>query len=300
MLSRVSRLSPRTLGIGLAAGGMFIVSTDSLITRAAEVSGFTVTFWFGMFVAPAMLVSMMLMGHRPSGIVRQIDRPMLLSAILQAGSSTCFIFAVKNTSISNVVVIIAAAPIVASLIAWIAIRERTAPRVWAGIALSMFGIGIVMSGSFGGGGVSGDLLSVLAITFWSTNLIVWRAHPTMNRFLAVGLAGIVMAVISLAEADLLGHSFDTYLLLFAMGSITGPLGRIAMATATRYIPAAEVSLFTPIETLAAILWAWIFFDETPSVATYIGGAVVGIAFAVATVPMRSRRLVLPPSELDAK
>jgi len=277
---------------------MFIVSTDSLITRAAEVSGFTVTFWFGVFVAPAMLLSMLLMGHRPQGIVRQVDRPMLLSAVLQAGSSTSFIFAIKNTSISNVVVIIAAAPIVASLIAWIAIRERTAPRVWAGIALSMGGIGIVVSGSFGGGGVTGDLLSVLAITFWSTNLIVWRSHPDMNRFLAVGLAGIVMAAISVAQAELLGHSFNTYLLLFIMGAIAGPLGRVSMATATRYISAAEVSLFTPIETLAAILWAWIFFNETPSVETYIGGAVVAVAFAVATVPMRSRRLVLPPSELE--
>lgn len=272
---------------------MFIVSTDSLITRAAEVSGFTVTFWFGAFVAPAMLIVMLLMGERPQSIAQQIDRPLLASALCQAGSSTCFIFAIKNTSISNTVVIIAAAPIVAAFIAWFAIRERTAPRVWLGIALSMLGIGIVVSGSFGGGGVFGDLLAVLAITFWAVNLIIWRSHLDMNRFLAVGSAGVVMAVISVVPAELFGHSFTTYGLLFLMGAIGGPLGRVAMATATRYISASEVSLFTPIETLAAILWAWIFFDETPTPQTYIGGAVVAIAFAVATVPMRSRRLLIP-------
>jgi drug/metabolite transporter (DMT)-like permease len=297
MSSLVSSLSPRARGIGLAAGGMFVISTDSLITRAAEVSGFTVTFWFGMFVAPAMFGVMLLLGERPKTIARQLDRPLIVSALCQAGSSTSFIFAIKNTSIANAVVIVAAAPIVASLIAWFAIRERTTPRVGLGIVLSIAGIAIVVSGSFGGGGVFGDLLAVLAITFWSINLIIWRSHPDMNRFLAVGSAGVVMAVVSVIPADVFGHSFTTYLLLFFMGAIGGPLGRVAMASATRYISAAEVSLFTPIETLAAIVWAWIFFDEPPTVETYIGGAVVAVAFLVATVPMRSRRLLIPPAEV---
>jgi drug/metabolite transporter (DMT)-like permease len=134
---------------------------------------------------------------------------------------------------------------------------------------------------------------VLAITFWAVNLIIWRSHLDMNRFLAVGGAGVVMALVSVVPADQFGHSQTTYLLMFLMGAIGGPLGRVAMATATRYISAAEVSMFTPIETLAAILWAWIFFDEVPSSRTYIGGAVVAVALMVATVPLRSRRLVLP-------
>lgn len=297
MSSLASSLSPRALGITLAAGGMFIISTDSLITRAADVSGFTVTFWFGAFVAPAMLAVMLLMGERPQTIVRQFNRPLFVSALCQAGSSTSFIFAIKNTSIANTVVIIAAAPILAALIAWFAIRERTSPRVVVGIALSIAGIAIVVSGSFGAGGVLGDMLAVLAITFWAVNLIIWRSHMDMNRVLAVGSAGAVMALVSVVPADLFGHSRTTYLLLFVMGAIGGPLGRVAMATATRYISAAEVSLFTPIETLAAIMWAWIFFDEVPSSQTYVGGAVVAVAFLVATVPMRSRRLVIPVSEI---
>jgi drug/metabolite transporter (DMT)-like permease len=297
MSSLVSSLSPRAVGIALAAGGMFIVSTDSLIIRAAEVSGFTVTFWFGAFVAPAMLAAMLLMGERPQSIVGQLNRPLLVSALCQAGSSTSFIFAIKNTSIANTVVIIAAAPILAALIAWFAIRERTSPRVVMGIVLSIAGIAIVVSGSFGEGGVLGDMLAVLAITFWAVNLIIWRSHMNMNRFLAVGSAGAVMALVSVFPADLFGHSRTTYLLLFVMGAVGGPLGRVAMASATRYISAAEVSLFTPIETLAAIMWAWIFFAEVPSSQTYIGGAVVAVAFLVATVPMRSRRLVIPVSEI---
>ena len=37
--------------------------------------------------------------------------------------------------------------------------------------------------------------------------------------------------------------------MFIMGAVAGPLGRVALASATRYLPAAEVSLFTPVETV---------------------------------------------------
>ena len=293
-----STLSPRVVGILLAAGGMFIVSTDSLITRAADVDGFTVTFWFGVFVTPSMLIVNRLRGESFRSMRAQLTRPMLASGLCQAGSTTCFIFAIKNTSIANTVVIIAAAPIVAALVSWIAIRERTSTRVWVGIALSMVGIAIVVSGSFGGGGVGGDLLAIAAITFWSVNLIIWRADPGLNRYLGVGTGGAMMAVISVVPAEIWGHGAETYLLLFLMGAVGGPLGRVAMASATRYLPAAEVSLFAPVETLAAIGWAWIFFDEVPGARTFFGGAIVAVAFVVATVPMRSRRLVLEPPLLE--
>jgi len=50
-----------------------------------------------------------------------------------------------------------------------------------------------------------------------------------------------------------------------------------MSTATRYAPAAEVSMFTPVETVAASLWVWLWFDEVPPTPTFIGGVVVVLA-----------------------
>ena len=43
-----------------------------------------------------------------------------------------------------------------------------------------------------------------------------------------------------------------------MGASFGPLARFLLASSTRYAPAAEVSLFTPIETVCASIWAWLF------------------------------------------
>jgi len=268
-------VAPRTLGVLLAVVGLLLVSTDSLITRAADVSGWTVVFWFGVFAAPATFGFLAVSsGQSPRRLAVDGGWPLLWSALFQVGSSVTFILAVKNTTIANVVVIIAAAPVFAAVAARLIIGERTRPRVWVAIAITLGGILIVMSDSLGGGRLTGDLLALAAITSFSFNLIVWRRHPELNRASAIGFAAVFMVIIGALPATILGLSATTYLLMFVMGAVAGPLGRVALASATRYLPAAEVSLFTPVETVAATVWAWLAFDETPAAATYVGGAIV--------------------------
>ena len=62
-----------------------------------------------------------------------------------------------------------------------------------------------------------------------------------------------------------------------MGGFFGPIARLCMSTATRHATAAEVSLFTPVETIAASLWVWMWFDEVPPTPTFIGGTIVVVA-----------------------
>lgn len=265
----------RRRGIALAFGGMLAVSTDSFFIRWADIDGFDVTFWVGVFTSTVLLAGVRVIQRiDPIATFRRGGWPMWLASGLQAGSTSTFVLAVTKTSVSNVVVIIAAAPLVAALMSALWLRERTSPRVWSAIVLVMVGIVIVVSGSWGGGQVEGDLLAVAAITQFGVSLVVLRRHPEISRMVMVGFAGIGMALIAVIPGDLWGHSAETWLALVLMGAVFGPLARVTIAAAPRYLPAAEVGLFTPVETVAASLWAYLFFSETPPGATYLGGVVV--------------------------
>lgn len=284
------RLTGRTVGFILAFSGMLFVSTDSLITRAADTGGWTVAFWYGVFTTPAMLVYLTVTeGGHPMAAVRRSGRMVVVSGGLQMISTTAFILAVKNTSIANVVVIIAAAPLVTAVLAWFLLSERTSRRATVAIAFAMVGILIVVSGSFGGGGLTGDMLAVVAIASFGFNLIIWRRWPDMSKSLVLAIAGVLSAIVAAPLGDLFGHTTETYLLLALMGFVFGPLGRIALASATRYLPAAEVSLFAPVETVTASLWAWLFFEEVPPNRTLAGGAIILAAVLYGTAPRTSKR-----------
>lgn len=268
----------------LAFFGMLFISTDSLITRAADADGWTVAFWYGVFTTPAMVAYLVVSERgRPMDAVRRSGRLVVVSGTLQMVSTTAFILAIKNTSVANVVVIIAAAPLVTAVLAWHLLSERTTGRAVFAIVMAMSGILLVVSGSFGGGGLTGDLLAMVAITTFGFNLIIWRKRPEMSRTLVMAIGGAVAAILAAPLAEVFGHSTKTYLLLALMGLVLGPIGRIWLASATRFLPAAEVSLFTPVETIAASLWAWMFFSEVPPGRTLIGGAIILVAVLIGTV-----------------
>lgn len=269
------RFGTRQTGTALAAGAMFLVSTESLITRAAGADGWSVAFWYGVFAAPTMLV-LGLAVERQSivAIARRSGWPVLFSGLLQMGSTLGFILAVKNTAVSNVVVIVAASPVFAAVISWLVLRERTAVRTLVAIGISLVGIGLVVSGSLGGDGLLGDALALVAVLCFAVNLTLWRRYVDMSRFLAIGIGAAAMAIACVGVAQITGLSGRTYLLIAIMGIVTGPIARVALASAPKFLPVSQVSLFTPIETVLATLWAWLAFDETPAALTVVGGVLV--------------------------
>ena len=71
-------------------------------------------------------------------------------------------------------------------------------------------------------------------------------------------------------------------ILAVAGILTGPAGRVALASSTRFLGAAQASLFTPVETVAATAWAWLFLGEAAPVTTIAGGAIVLAAVVYGT------------------
>lgn len=270
-----SRLSYRQVGLLLAGGGILLISLDSLWIRLSGASSWDVAFWMGTFTFVTLSVVVRLRTGRPLPvIVRRDGLPMILSGVLQTCSTTLFILAIGATTVANTVVIVAAAPMAAALVARVVIGERTSPRVWWAILVSTAGILVVVSGSMGAGSITGDLYAVAAVLAFAGNVTLWRRHPEISRLAVFGLGGLLIALVSLVPADPLSVDMEALAILAVMGVVTGPAGRVALASSTRHLPAAQVGLFTPIETIAATTWAWLFLSEAPPQTTIVGGLVV--------------------------
>ena len=254
---------------------MLLISLDSLGIRLSGATGWDVAFWLGSFQLLAMLLVVRLRtGRSLPAIAREQGLPMAASGALQTATVTCFILSVTLTNVANTVVILAAGPVAGALISRAAIGERTAPRTWAAIAASLCGVSIVVSGSLGGGRLEGDLLAVGAILAIGSNLTLWRRHPELDRFVAVGLGGLGTALVALPFARPFGLDPGAVAILAAVGLLSGSAGRVAVAAATRHLPVTQVGLFAPVETVAASAWAWLFLSETPPATTLLGGAIV--------------------------
>ena len=259
----------------LGFGGIAAISTDSLFTRLAEVNGSAVTFWVGFLTAAVMLTAAS-RGFRRSPLPSQRNGifPLVLAAALQAVSMTCFVFALKHTSVSNVVVIVAAAPLFAAAMAWLWLREITVMRVWLAMLCAAAGIVVVVGASIGGPQLFGDLLAVASVGCFAAGVVLLRKNLSLSASAVVGWGGVGMMLFGCGAAEVSGVSFRTWLALLAMGAVFGPLGRWMLALAPKYLASAQVALFAPLEMFFASLWAFLVFGEAPAYTTCLGGGIV--------------------------
>ena len=292
---RATVLDNRRLGWGLAALGMLLISTDSLFIRLAEATAWDMAFLVAVFSLPIFLaLNRVFEQAGPRRSLQVSGRPLFLVAVLASISHVSFITAITRTAVSNVVVIVAAAPVVAAVMARLLLGERTSRQVWIAILATAVGIGIVVSGSVGQPTLDGDLLALLAIVTFATGLTVWRRYPQLSRYLGLSMSSIMVIVVTAPFTSLSELEPRTYAAAATMGLIFSPVGRIAHSSAPRFAPAAEVALFAPVETVAATLWAWLAFSEKPTLATMVGGLViVGAVFYGTLGSVTAKRLAAP-------
>lgn len=266
---------------------MLLVSTDSYFIRRADFDAWTIAFVFAVASTVSLGLFFTIRSEASAAaLVRAEPLPFAGIVVLSALTQLTFVGAVNNTAVSNVVVIVAATPVVSAGLAWLLIGERVERRIAIAIAATVVGILVVVGGSIGSPTLDGDLLALAAIAFVSLSLVLWRRHPGVDRPLALALSSATMALITAPLASVGSAPTRVFVAAGLMGLLFNPLGRMAYTSAPRYAPTADVALFTPIETVTATIWAWVFFSERPTAPTVAGGVIVIAAVLWGTVGRR--------------
>ena len=267
-------------GMAVAAAGVFVLSFDALLVRLAAADAWDVVFWRAWLICLSLAV-VQLLRRRPWLPPGRGPRLVgLAAAVLLGIDMALFVLSVSHTRVANTVVILAASPLFAGIFTWLFLGERVRPRTWAAIAVATGGIAAVFGGSMGLGLWRGDLLALLLALFMGAVLTLLRAQPALERIPLVCLSGLVGGLLAWPLADPLSLGAPSYAVLALMGLVQMPLALVLIATATRYLPAPEVSLFMLIESVLGPLWVWAMLGEDPPRATFYGGAAVLGAVAV--------------------
>jgi drug/metabolite transporter (DMT)-like permease len=196
-------------------------------------------------------------------------------AVSVAVSSGSFIAALNHTTVANVLFMQAASPIVAALLAWIALGEAIAPLTWLAMAIAMTGVGLMV----GAPGVSalGIGLPILMMLSFAVGIVLARHRSDISMAPSSALAQflVFVAFAPFAHPGQVGGRDLGLLVALGIGQIG--LGLALLSLGARLIPAAEIALITLLEVVLGPLWVWIFLSEEPSTATLIGGGVVMLA-----------------------
>ncbi len=290
-MTQVSAISAPThphadfrLGIALVAGAALTWSFGGTIARFLSVTDpWTVVFWRASFSA-AFLLLFMLWRDGPKGTVtlfRNMGLPGLGVAACFCVASSAFVVALQYTTVANILLTQAAAPLFAAILAWIVFRERVNAATWIAIAAVICGVGIMVSSSFSGK-VSplGDGLALLITVMFSIAIVITRHSPQVRMTPAVCLGTAVSAIAASQLAASYAVSAADLGWLFLFGAINLGMGLAMFVTGARLVPAALAALVSTLEPVLGPIWVWLIHAEVPGSRTIIGGAIVFAALLI--------------------
>ena len=260
------------LGIWLVAVSAFFASTAGVFTKGVSADAWTIIFWRGIFAAACGFIYLLVIG-RLRDEVRDFKAPSIAVSIVYASATVAFILAFKLTSISNVALIWSAIPVLAGALSWLLFGERVSLGFVLACTAVIAGTFIIVYGSFGQSGFTGDLLALWVTLMMALMMIIYRRFPeTPNTLPTVG-ACLLLIPISWFMSDPFAATWDEIGLMGLFG-ITFMVASITLAQGSKFVVPGETALLSVSESPWAILLAILFLAEWPSMQTVIGGAII--------------------------
>lgn len=259
-------------GVLLVVTAAITYSTAGLFTKGVSAGAWEVIFWRGLFAAAFTTAWIAARGTARRDFL-QMGKSGWAVVVIGALGTAAFIPAFKLTSIANVSLIYAVAPLLAALMAWIAMGERVSARTLAGCIGALLGVAVIVSGSLGHVRLTGDLLALWMTAAMAIIMVIYRKYPQTPGAGPAALQSVILLPVAMA----LGAPFavdPTEIFILASFGLLFAIASVTLAEGAKRVPSGQTGLLSALETPLAPLFAFLVLAEIPSVATFIGGGIV--------------------------
>lgn len=266
---------PRTVrktGILLILVSAVIFSMAGVFTKGVEAGAWEVIFWRGVFATFFTIAYILWRGTLRADTI-EMGWSGLAAAAIGASATAAFLTAFKLTTMANVILIYAAAPLFAAAFTYIIIREKLSLAAGIGCLTAFVGVWIIVQGASGGGSFTGDLLALWMTIGMSFVIAIYRIWPNTPAAGPAALSSILLLPFGYVFGDIFVISAFDFTMLALFGLIFAAAS-VTLAEGVKRVAAGEAALLSTLETPLAPILGWLFFMEVPAATTFIGGGII--------------------------
>ena len=263
-------------------------SIAGVVTRHLEAArSFEVTFWRSAFTVLALAIMLPAIRGRET-LVRSLragGKTLWLSGLCWCVMFTAFMVAITMTSVANVLITMASAPLLTALISRVFLGHRLVVRTWAAIVVAGIGIAWMYAREFSAADPQHLMGTLIALAVPIAAAVNWvtiqhtRRNADVDLLPAVLIGAALSALATLPFAFPFEASAHDLGLLALLGVVQLAIPCLMSVAAARHLSAPEASLLALLEVIFGVAWAWLGAGETPAVHVLGGGAMVLIALA---------------------
>jgi drug/metabolite transporter (DMT)-like permease len=218
------------------------------------------------------------------------NRHIIAGGLAYAATMISFVIANKLTASANAILLQYTAPVWASILGWLLIREKPRWEHWGALILVMGGLVLFFREGLAGGAFWGDSLALLSGLFFGANSVFMRMQKDGNPADSMLLAHIICAAVSVPFVFIhppvlnpANMAATVFMGIFQIG-----LASLLFAFGIKRVRALEAMLIAMIEPVLNPLWVLAITGERPSASALLGGSVIIAAVLFSSVIGRGR------------
>ncbi len=265
-------------------------SVAGVVTRHLDAArGFEITFWRSAFNAVSLVLLLGALRGPLSLWTSLVDggRALWISGLCWSVMFTAFMLALTMTSVANVLVTMALAPLFTALMARGALGHRLLPRTWLAIAVAGVGVAWMYGADFRASHTEHLIGTLVALAVPTAAAINWtllqhlkqRDEASGDMLPAVLIGAVVSAAATLPLAWPLNATAHDLTWLGTLGLFQLAIPCLLCVAAARVLPAPELALLSLLEVVLGVVWVWLGAGEVPTAPVLGGGALVLLALA---------------------
>ena len=276
----LQNLNKRTLSIILMVLGSVIISFNGLVLRNIETAdNWTVIFYRAVsFSTAVFLVLLFKYRQRVFLQITQIGPSGLLAGMCLGTANICFILSMTITTVANTVFTISLIPFITAILALFFLKESLKRITIYTMIGALVGLIIMFYGALNSGDFLGNALALITAVSFSCFTLILRVSKNLEMLPCLILSGLIAITVSFVLKDgLLQISRHDMLLCFLLGGFMSAFVNCCFIFATKFLVAAEATLFFFIEIALSPIWVWLFANEIVSRNTLVGGLLILIS-----------------------
>ena len=213
------------------------------------------------------------------------------AALGNAGTMMLFVYANKNTTSANSILLQYGAPIYTGILgAWL-LKERPRLEHWLGFIAVACGMALFFVGDIGGGSFRGDMAAILSGITFALYFVFMRMQKDGSPLESNILAHLVTATISLGVCLFLPLptiSVKAIAAIAVLGIFQIGIAAVFFSWGIKRVSAVEGILIVGLEPVFNPLWVFLVIGERPAVNALAGGAVILLAVIAVSLVSASR------------
>jgi drug/metabolite transporter (DMT)-like permease len=275
-------------GYILCLMGAFFLSWGGLLIREWEGGDFwQILFWRSFFFNFTLILFLYFIYKKEAlSIIKKTGFPGILGGIAMAMGFTAYIFAMRETTVANVLFIISTQTIWLALFGYLFLKEKISLKTLLSIVLAMIGILVMVGGSLSADSLFGNLVALFIPINFAFLILLIRKYSKLDLIPALFYGGLIIMFFSFFMSETILVSRHNLIVGFLLGSFQHAFGFICIVIGARSTPAVVVGLLMLVETLLGPFWVWAFFSELPPMSVFIGGGIILLAVILKTLEQK--------------